>query len=131
MLTGNFTRELTDQRMGQLRAEVASAKAVQQAVRTRRQGEQLSKPVALFYRIATRGVALSLLLLVGLSPPAHAMPAAREVVQKAVKSGQPAVHLTKLVGTGSTSDAWIGFAFIFTVVVLLTAISARRHSATA
>jgi hypothetical protein len=131
MLTGNFTRELTDQRTGQLRAEVASVKAGQRAVQTRRQGEQLSKPVALFYRFATRGVALGLLLLVGLSSTAHAMPATREVAQRTVKSGQPVVHLTKLVGTGSTSDAWIGVAFIFVVVVLLTAMSTRQHRATA
>jgi hypothetical protein len=131
MLTGNFTRELTDQRMGQLRTEVASTHAVQRAVQSRRQREQLSKPVAWFYRIATRGIALSLMLLVGLSTTAHAMPAAREVVDKGAKSGHQAVPLTKLVGTGSASDAWVGFAFIFTVVVVLTAMSARRHSATA
>ncbi|MEA2509976.1 MAG: hypothetical protein QOG21_2058 [Actinomycetota bacterium] len=131
MLTGNFTRELTEQRVSQLGADVAAHRATQRAVRGRRRTEQLSKAGVIFYRLVTRAVALSLLLVVGVATAAHAMPLGQQAVTKAAKSAQPAVHLTRLAGTGSSGDAWLGFAAIVTVVVLLTAMSTRRRRATA
>jgi hypothetical protein len=130
MLTGNFTKELADQKANQFRTDAHAGGEVHRAVQNRRQRESLSKPVALFYRIATRSVSLSLLLVLGLSATAHAMPAAHEAVDKATKMGQPPAHLTKFVGTGTATDAWMGFAFILTLLVLLTATSARRRRAT-
>jgi hypothetical protein len=73
MLTGTFTRELTEQRVSQLRRDVAARRAAQRAVQSRRRTDRLSKTAVIFYRMVMRAAALSLLLVVGLATAAHAM----------------------------------------------------------
>lgn len=131
MLTGNFTGELSTQKMSQVQADVAAHRTAQRAVRTIRRHKELSRPAVMVYRMVLRAVALGLVLVVAVASAAAAMPAPREVSVKAAKSAQPPAHLPQLVGTGTPADAWLGLAGVVLVVLLLVAVSVRRRGATA
>ena len=58
MLTGNFTHELTNQRVAQLRTDVTTHRAAQRVAEDRKAQGQPSQRVLVLYRKALRIVAV-------------------------------------------------------------------------